>query len=994
MPSIPEEHDGTWSWCFCSAADCVHCHPDVAMFIHSVYNNSINELCRILLRCRKHRGYSLNHLFRKDAGEFYGGEAKYVVNGPDVEMMVGGNAGPYKHPHCRWLLDTARAVHVTIDEVDYTLSFGDVFNAPCSQASITVFDLLDGHTPLCEKAKYDFDHMPEFPSFVSLEDMSEMDSRIIAEKFPTATKVWFGPYWTTVMSETKTLLRVPREVVDEMHRSLAGRELTPKTFKEAMGTARRLCRMNKVKAPVTAEELATAIPLVVKMACERVMKDSAEVFDGWYSSSRGAEVNKHNRRLKFLFRTGLQDLVLYVSKKLVYILPALLLFDVVWPLFFYLWTFFANLFENPEVLEIDFVNSTFIGDDQHAAVHGYSNLFVVFAFALASTIYTIVEVPISIINLFHSLAGTFRLVTYPLAGCWWLTLLYLVQYSVALQIQDGQDFLTSVNVNRCTLPYTGPMPYPSIFDAIETQIDASLYPIAEGAIHTRGNTDELEPGPGVHLTGIGFTAAVPVVYSRSKHNLDVAIDTRGVPTVKPPEPGAWDRVDTLVNGTVSYPVLEGHLVRAPIRDERVYGNYDKIITWEYYISRFPPGKRKTMLQAMVKFKDGFFRIAQLAYKGFVKREKIMKVTLNKFIPQRPRLIQGLSIFAKILAGAWFLMYSNALKSVWNVYYRIWYSSGATAEQHNSWLKDVMDELGEDLIYLFTDFSKFDLTQSVEAIDRESKHYVSLGFNDNVEYGQDILNAMKHSKVFSGQHHWSIPGTRKSGDLNTSSGNSKMTGDAMASWLISVGLWLFARTVVLGDDDLTIISREALLRVFPSYSEACASLQRHMTALGFIAKVGLTDNLLEAEYVSCRFYPVAHGKFAFGKKPGRTLTKIGYFMHKDNFAEEGYLAYLHGTLISYLPTANHVPFLRVYVWALLEHLANIAPRFEYDWKYRYTGQLYETSAETWAAFTELYGLTPADEEVFLLNVKQAIAEGLPGMIHSKFVEIMFEIDFSL
>jgi hypothetical protein len=115
--------------------------------------------------------------------------------------------------------------------------------------------------------------------------------------------------------------------------------------------------------------------------------------------------------------------------------------------------------------------------------------------------------------------------------------------------------------------------------------------------------------------------------------------------------------------------------------------------------------------------------------------------------------------------------------------------------------------------------------------------------------------------------------------------------------------------------------------------------------------------------------------------------------------EHWLELLYGTMVSYLPTANHVPFLRVYIWTLIEYLK---PRCKQGRFYhmgltggsysKMSGDVVEADDETWNAFTDFYGLDEVDESYFAgLISKTLIKYGLPCVIDSDYVYQLFKKD---
>jgi hypothetical protein len=351
---------------------------------------------------------------------------------------------------------------------------------------------------------------------------------------------------------------------------------------------------------------------------------------------------------------------------------------------------------------------------------------------------------------------------------------------------------------------------------------------------------------------------------------------------------------------------------------------------------------------------------------------------------------------KALAGPWFLNYSNMLKYVWHIHNHIWYSSGISADQQSYWMNYHAQRIG-DFVVLFSDYSKYDVTQGVTCIGREHDHYRELGFCDEY-WGEPYLKAAASSRVYYKDMMWQVKGTRKSGDLNTSSGNTKNTGEAVWSWWArscrgtTINPEDTIAVAALGDDNYSLINKSAILHIFKDYNEAKLDFESWQRALGYRAVGGITENPMEGEYLSLRFYPV-DGQYVVGKKPGRCLVKIGAMLYSSHRPEKVWLELLNGTLKSYRATSMHVPFLRKYVSVMTEKLSALETRFGDDAKYRMTGTEREPADDTWDSFVELYGPS-CDREAEKDFERQLRQRPLKWIHSSAAVDLMFAVDSAM
>lgn len=524
----------------------------------------------------------------------------------------------------------------------------------------------------------------------------------------------------------------------------------------------------------------------------------------------------------------------------------------------------------------------------------------------------------------------------------------------------------------------------AVFNGFEAQPDMSKYPISPEAEFEPGELVEremMEDNPMLVLTGCGFTNRMPVIANPSQNNQYVSILTRALIDTGKAETGAWKILDTVKD------ILP--LMRDRGRPASV--NYEmKHISFDDWLARFPKGKRAMILQAQENLMEHGISPGHLAYNAFIKKEKMYLMDADGCSFDRPRLIQGISNYIKAVAGPWFYDLNVAMKKEWNSRSQHWYCSGATTDDYNGWINWALDQV-DDPIFVYTDFSKMDCTENEECMRMECDRYRALGFEEDVLYGKMILKHKVKARVYLDQARFSIPGTRKSGDLDTSSGNSEITIKSLAAFFRKYNLTYVLSG--LGDDSLSLINRQDLLRSFGSVENFRFALTKWYTDLGMKVKLGITDELTKAEYLSSRFYPTKDG-YRIGKKPGRVLVKMAYMSYKKGLNVDDYLAMFKGTLISYLPTANHVPFVRIYCRLYLQLLEGWRMTQTNDDKWRLQGTVHDLDPLTWAAFEAVYGLNETDEQMFeqeLLGFMKAGDMSARGVMTSEIVQHLINVD---
>lgn len=532
------------------------------------------------------------------------------------------------------------------------------------------------------------------------------------------------------------------------------------------------------------------------------------------------------------------------------------------------------------------------------------------------------------------------------------------------------------------------------FNDFETLVDPEDYPMNPGArLQIREIKETYRSKPAVVAVGLVFDAKVPIVHSKSQYNLVCALRTRALLDMPPGNVNSWNILDEQMRGMIKirdhggYPDYYGDEVEFNNHTYKPHGR----VTWKEYVNRFPGPKRDKLNKFWQRRLDNLIEEKHYHYSTFIKREKIMGIGKSTFTPLRPRVIQGCSEATKVTAGPWFLNYSYALKNAWNPLQPIWYCSGYDSGMYNAWFNYTVKRFGgvDNCLFVGSDFSKYDVTQGEHCMDREAKWYETLGFL-KLENGNWVLKLKKKYTGYGDEVKYVMLGTRKSGENDTSSGNSKNTGESIYTYWKLIGADV--AMAVLGDDNFTIIRKDSLK---VKISKVLEGLKSWISSLGYKLKIQASHIPEQVEFLSSRFYATRNG-YRIGKKPGRVLTKIGYFMKKQHLSKDGYFEYLKGSLLSLGPVIQHVPFLRTYAKVVLDYLAKVKPRFNIraqQYKMQNGGQLYEADDETWLGFEQVYDLTSSDEKVFENHLLKWVNE-MPAMVSSPYVDKMVLVDDAL
>jgi hypothetical protein len=507
---------------------------------------------------------------------------------------------------------------------------------------------------------------------------------------------------------------------------------------------------------------------------------------------------------------------------------------------------------------------------------------------------------------------------------------------------------------------------------------------------------------GVRLVGPAYTAVVPLVHSNSPVNVDISIKTRVLKKQEPADEiySSW-LTEALYRFPFYYKDRKWHYTGDDFLTGCQIGFY-KADNIKKYMERAKvnPMRYKRLQKAYDRHKLIGFEPKELAFKAFIKRDKEMLITQAGTAESKPRMIQGVSEQGKIYYGPWFYDFNKLLKMWWNRENNIWYCSGATTDDFHSWFTRVL--AGHDeFLFLSSDFSSYDMTQGKDRIKAEWRFFEYIGlhevinpFTDNKHPKEDVHAFIKsnvyYKAIIRDRASWQGNVMRKSGNSNTSSSNSYTTALSMSMPLDDMGIKY--NMAVLGDDNIIVLKRKDILDKFKGKIAFTDYMRNYLKKFGFVAKLILTNTVEEAEFLSLKVYNTLTGYYV-GKKPGRVLCRLGWLLDKIEYIQNPLekARVFKGVLISYLPTSNHVPFLRVYVHTLLRHMAKIEAKHSEISEYLLKGELKEADIATWVGFSDAYGLTRTDEENFAAELEQGLKFGNEVLIDSKFVKHLVQME---
>ncbi len=317
-----------------------------------------------------------------------------------------------------------------------------------------------------------------------------------------------------------------------------------------------------------------------------------------------------------------------------------------------------------------------------------------------------------------------------------------------------------------------------------------------------------------------------------------------------------------------------------------------------WIKTQPSSKQLALSKCVLSNNDPDFFDEKWHMRNFFIKTELLFPELDKPLHLKaPRGISGLYYpEANLALGPFMKSFSESLvNSFKQPYPKIVYSSGADGFKIGQWV-DEMIHNGYEI--LEDDFSKFDATQGKGAHACEMFFYNKFGLRNKEK---NALSAQKYTFGRGKYHKYEVPYTRKSGDQNTSLGNSLINASVHAYALEKCGITDYYM-VVIGDDNMMAIKKGVL------------NVKLITKMHGIIASFGLVPKLLVKDhpsYCSGEFMPIKlEGKETVVLVPNmiKFLTKQGW-THTPLGSNETIASRLKGNYLGF-PTLKHHPVLRV------------------------------------------------------------------------------------
>jgi hypothetical protein len=591
---------------------------------------------------------------------------------------------------------------------------------------------------------------------------------------------------------------------------------------------------------------------------------------------------------------------------------------------------------------------------------------------------------------------------------WWLLVSHGVLVNLSLPVAIVVHLAINLSVLRGaflkpTLLYITPAVMLDIEDDCMEDVTPLEYLDPNASIEWPASRPDCLPKVGLVRIGPHLRVLQPSVARSCACNENIAARNR-ICKIKPyASPDAWAAlIQYIFVDSVDY--MQRTWLSTILAKKGACSRVVEPATFSEWVSHFPGPKRNMYLRVHAEMTSTTWSPPYLTYlsrsDSFVKREGIPAWVEGRgaLKAYTPRLISGRKPDYQILTGPWVWSFSKVLQSVWSVRQPICYASGLNSEQLGAWFDASLFELGDDCIAIEVDFRRFDSTYSDFAYKVEYMVYRACGCPSeilkllNIQMGDCTAKTAGGLKV-------AFRSTRKSGDPNTSCGNSMLNAFMMIWALATIDqgnggitamspfqMQALYRMVVMGDDNLLLVSRKAITDYFSMNYEdpinqghidqLAKDISARMALLGFEPEAIAHLDSRHASFCSGLFWPV-NGVTVFGPKIGRFLSK--FFFHTNSLPASQRASWLKGVVVGMAPSVSHIPILRAVLTQLHSSLsttkAMVVAKSEFGYR---SSHSHECASDTLSFFYEYYGLNPSEVEELESDI--LLQDGLCYTVH--------------
>lgn len=872
--------------CTCVIAPLAH------IAVHSIYYLEPETINELVNSSALGQLYSLHHQFPHVRGNFASGEADYEVHRDLVTMRTRGGLAPYKHKNNKWMYTKNTFKSFDRNGKLIAMAWDKLFEMGNSDGFL--FVKLD---PVLV-TKDDFDAPPDLLRSLTLKNyLGPIDKRCTFSRDPIVTShlktfqipdadiYSAGEYIYFTEKDKDREMIIPKEAVAKLSAFVAGKVRDPHLFQVLVSQA----RTELAKHDLTPDEISESVMPVAALAFTKDLNKEATIM----ASSLWR--NKHvisvlNKLLKF-------EAVDVLSKWYKIIGSSVLALGIALGL---LYRYGTKLSQTP-------LNKGSVW----SIIQYYFGKFL------------------------HKVHIKWRLPPW-IHACYTAVVQQATRKVTRAYVGPTAGLKTKIHHHE-------PLHFPDVCN-----VDRPLVELHEEAEIYAPHFEKCEEKFGCVQFGPAVITRRPVVSRTCNHNELVAVNNRGCMATPPASKPFWILI---VN-----PTLEAII---PINRNGPYMETGKLRPPPFmeWVQRFPPPKRAILIQYYQLMKSGQIDVI-IQNETFIKKEHVMKWFPDCLMLYDPRLIQGRHPSYQITTGPTTYAFTKYLAWLWNVdclpdstadllgrpRSNVVYTSGYTAEALGQLLQSQLDRLQAlgRVVLSESDFVRMDAHFKLIAVAIKNAQYDRLGctkrFRKWIKKQADTVGTTTNGVKYK------VPGTVKSGDGDTSSGDAEVNGVLIVIifMIVSTLNWF---SMVLGDDSAVILLEQDVAKV-----------RKRMDLVyklsGFVVETIFMTSPYDLEYLSGRFWPTNHG-LVFGPKIGRVLAKT-YHSKKDYALNKG-LAWVRAVALGLRLDVNFIPILRVVNRRVIELTEGVKPMtIPIEVKPHAEGE-HEAITETFLMMEHLYGL---------------------------------------
>jgi len=360
---------------------------------------------------------------------------------------------------------------------------------------------------------------------------------------------------------------------------------------------------------------------------------------------------------------------------------------------------------------------------------------------------------------------------------------------------------------------------------------------------------------------------------------------------------------------------------------------------------------------------------------------------NKF----PRGVQGLAKpETNVVIGPFMQSVSKALAKsfmdgVEDEWPRFGYTSGATPEHIGKWYKSMKER---HFNFIEDDFSSYDATQG------KGCHEAELDFFKKFNPPDMAWKALKFqasTKGYGHFHEYSVEYTRKSGDQNTSIGNTYINFLAHAYAIHLYDREYHVTTdyymIGLGDDNLLAV--DVPLRQLSVFMKYCETVILNM---GLKPKMKISNNA--PTYCSCEFVPLEDGnqreQWLMVPQVLRMICKMGFTHSSIGSSSEASRMRLKGNMLG-MKSLSVMPVLRSYYKYYTSCQGKADEESKYNCHRKMKANDYNISDNTEKWFQDTYGLSYIEIGVLESYIYEMLQQtnGTASLWNHRFIKTMID-----